>query len=45
MKFEMLISMKIFVCKFLKTVKSKVYHIEYSNIRVQNSVDLDEVAH
>ena len=31
---------KIFVCKFSKNVKSKLYHIEKAN-----NVDLDEVAH
>ena len=31
---------KIFVCKFSKNVKSKLYHIENPN-----SIDLNEVAH
>ena len=36
---------KIYVCKFSKKIKSKLYHIEKSKTRGQNSVDLDEVAH
>ena len=36
---------KIFVCKFSKKFKSKLYHIENSKTRGANSVDLDEVAH
>ena len=36
---------KIFVCKFSKNIKSKLYHIENSKTRGQNSVDLNEVAH
>ena len=36
---------KIFVCQFSKNVKSKLYCIDNSKTREQNSVDLDEVAH
>ena len=36
---------KIFICKFSKNVKSKLYHIENSGTRGQNSVDVDDVAH
>ena len=36
---------KIYVCKFSKKVKSKLYHIENFKDQRANSVDQDEVAH